>query len=54
VKCLLVTSRGTKFILTISIRITVEGTRRSSCLRHHATSRKVAGSIPEGVIILPN
>jgi len=32
--------------------IVVWGTRRCSCLRHCATSRKVAGSIPD-VVILP-
>jgi len=30
--------------------IETEGTRWRSCLRHGATSRKVAGLIPDGVI----
>jgi hypothetical protein len=32
----------------------MRGRRWCSWLRHCATSRKVAGSIPDGVIILPN
>jgi hypothetical protein len=36
------------------VLISVVGTRWRSCLRHCATSRKVAGSIPDGVIEIFN
>ena len=34
-------------------QVTKVGTQWRSWLRHCATSRKVAGSMPDGVIILP-
>jgi hypothetical protein len=39
-----------RFIIIIIIIIIIGGTRWRSWLRHCATSRKVAGSIPDGVV----
>ena len=40
-------------LIFVNNALLARGTRWRSWLRHYATSRKVAGSIPDGVIILP-